>query len=220
MLERISIILLLNILFFLKTLGYKYSSDDIPVHQRTPKDLKFWKKTYLQLEGSIRVTPIQDHFITTMIHAFTAAFVYTAFGANDISFLAAVLFSVNPINNQGSVWIAGRGYALPTLFMLAALTLPLISPIFLLLAGYYNIGFFSMILLAGSPHWYIALFIPVVWWFHHKRILFFVKDKVSKEMFVEDKKIKPEKLILAIKTFCQLRTLSIIHSYRVQPETR
>jgi hypothetical protein len=198
--EKISTILLVNLLFYLKTFNYLYSSDDIPASQR-PKDPNKWKHWFLVLEGNARSNPLYDHIITTTIHALVCVGIYVGFGANNISFLAALLFSVNPINNQGAVWIAGRGYALASLGLVWALAIPVVGPLFLVIATYYNAGFIAPLALLGSPHPFLLLFMPLIWWFHWKNFSKNVLARVDNEMFEEDKKIRPRKIILALKTF-------------------
>jgi hypothetical protein len=199
--ERILIILLLNFLFYLKALGYKYASDDIAVQRLQKIPDNKWLKLYHQLEGRIRVDPLQDHAITIFIHSLVAVFLYIGFGASDISFLASILFSINPATNQCSVWISGRGYVLPALFILMGLSIPVVGPLFVVLAGYFNLGFIAPLALIGSDKPYLLLALPVMWVLFYKRFFGNVKDKYLKESFAEDKQIKPEKFVLAIKTF-------------------
>jgi len=200
MIEQICIIILLNLLFFAKTIRYKYVSDDIPSFQRKEKHKKL-KRWLLVLEGHLKSNIQMDHFITTVLHALVCVFVYIGFGANHISFLAAMLFAFNPINNQGSVWISGRGYVLSALGMTMALSIPYIGVIFLILATYSNAGFLAPIALIGSDYSWMLLVMPFIWAIHFKRFRNNVAAKIKIEMFAEDKKIHPKKLLLAIKTF-------------------
>ena len=77
--EKISIILLLNILFYAKTIKYSYVSDDILSSQR-PKEKNWWKQAYLVLEGHLKVTPEVDHAITIAFHSFVCVGLYLGFG--------------------------------------------------------------------------------------------------------------------------------------------
>jgi len=210
MVEKIAFILLFNIIFYAKTLTYKYSSDDIAVSLRKP----FWKnelhKRFLQLEGSIRVNPQEDHALTTLLHAIASALVYTAFGADDTSFLAAILFSVNPITNQGSVWISGRGYVLSTIGMLLALSVPVLSLPALIVATYSNAGFVMPLVLLGSATPWAFLFAPIAWLVNGFNFKKNVAHKMQMEMVDEDKKVSFNKLILIVKTFGFYLTNTII----------
>lgn len=209
MFEKIATIALLNILFYAKTICYKYSSDDLPVYHAPPKyKNKLWKIIYW-LEGRLRHHPEWDHFLTLIIHTLVCIFIYLGFGANNVSFMAALLFSLNPANNQASVWISGRSYALAALGMTGAMAFPYLSIFFLALATYYNPGFFAPIAFIGSHQWFL-LIVPFVWAIHYKRFSANVKYKMQKEMFTEDKAIKPEKLVVAIKTFGFYTALALV----------
>lgn len=200
MFEKICIIALLNLVFYFKTLTYKYVSDDIPASQRKESHPK-WKYWLLVLEGHLRSTPQIDHFITTIIHTAVCIFIYLGFGANDISFMASILYSLNPINNQGCVWISGRGYALSALGLTMALSFPYLGIIALLIATYSNAGFFAPLCLIGSKYpWLVLMAIPG-WFIWGRNFVKNVKQKISQEMYYEDKQIKIEKLVVAIKTF-------------------
>ena len=201
MIERICWILLLNLCFFFKTLKYKYTSDDIPV-QQLHKDRKYrnWLEyRFLQVRGDIRTSPQKNHALTTILHSLLAMFIYLAFGATDISFIAALLFSFNPINNQGSVWISGRGYVLPPLFILITMTFPVLAPLTVGAAMYFNLGF---VLVNMLPLWSMSFlpFIIIYAVFLRKKMHHDVKQKADFEMFDEDKKVHPRKLILTLKT--------------------
>lgn len=199
MFERICWILLANLIFFSKTLGFKYVSDDIPAKERG-KDPNRFRHWMLVLEGHLRSSEQIDHAITTLIHAIVCVFIYIGFGANDISFLAAFLFAFNPANNQASVWIAGRSYALSALGMVGSFAIPNFAVPMILLATYYNPGYFGALITAIAQPINLMV-LPVCWLVHKDRILGNVKRKIDMEMFHEDKQIKPQKLILFTKTF-------------------
>lgn len=215
MFERICIILAINLIFYYKTIKYNYVSDDIISAQRTPEKNPllhyFWviegklkSVSYKKMEQGISKyhLPEVDHVITIILHALVSVGIYLAFGSTTISFIAALLFSVNHINNQGAVWISGRGYVLSALGIVWALALPLeLGGLMLLGATYSNAGFFLPVILIGSNHPYLFIFVPFCWWFHMKRFGVNVKQKMDMELFTEDKHIHPKKLILAIKTF-------------------
>lgn len=209
MFEKICVILLSNFLFYFKTLGYKYCSDDIPSSQR-PKEQNKLRQMYFVLEGHLKSTTLNDHALTMFLHALVCVGIYLGFGRNDISFMAALLFTFNPANNQGSVWISGRGYVLSALGMVWSLSIPFLAPLFLLICTYSNAGFLAPISFIGSSHWWFVFIIPFVWAFHWKNFSKNVKNKMEKEMYTEDKAIKIEKFILAIKTFGFYTVLALI----------
>ena len=188
-------------LFYLKTINYKYVSDDVQSFQR-PKEKNKWIHAFWVFEGKLKSSPKIDHAITMCLHILVCVGIYLGFGGNDISFIAALLFSFNPINNQGAIWISGRGYVLSALGMVWALALPMeMGGLMLLGATYSNAGFIMPIVLIGSNHPYLLIFMPLVWMYHFGRFKANVTHKISMEMFDEDKKVHPKKLILATKTF-------------------
>ena len=201
MFEKICIILLANLIFYCKTIKYGYCSDDIPSSQR-PKDKNKWLHAFWTLEGNQKSTPEIDHAITMLLHTLVCIGIYLGFGHNGVSFLASLLFAFNPINNQGAVWISGRGYVLSALGMVWALALPMeMGGLMLLGATYSNAGFLMPVVLIGSSHPFLLIFMPLVWLYHWKFFKKNVGDKMKMEVFTEDKHIHPKKFILALKTF-------------------
>ena len=201
MMEKIYILILAQLVFFAKSITYKYVSDDIPVWQESKKKkFGFFKKAFLMVEGSIRTNQQSDHFLTTVIHCTASVLVYLAFGANDVSYVAAWLFAFNPINNQASVWISGRTYALTTVCLLAAFAFPIIAPLMVILAMHYPVGVCMASIVAFiSP--YMLISVGIGFLIYRKRFLGLIKNKVKKEMFAEDKKIQWIKSVYVVKTF-------------------
>lgn len=206
---KVCIILLCNLIFYFKTLGFKYVSDDIPISQLKPVYKNKWHKRYLQFIGSVRISPQQDHAVTMFIHAFICVLIYLNLGANNISFLAALLFTFNPANNQGSIWISGRGYTIPTLLLLVSLSVPILSPFLLYACSSFTAGYLAPLALLGSKYAYILLVMPVIWFLHRKKFKKAVLAKLNSETFEEDK-LSPKKIILAIKTFGFYLSLCIV----------
>ena len=209
MLERICIILVVNLIFYFKTLRYNYVSDDIPIFQTSQKELKEKplktlrdkvRLRWQQVIGSNRVNQMQDHAITMVIHAIICVFIYLAFGRNDISFLAGLLFTFNPMNNQCSIWISGRGYTLPALLILIALTFPLTAPLALFCCASFTIGYLAPLVLLGGSGWLLLAVMPFIWAYHWKHFKGAVGSKVKGETVPEDTEFRPRKLILATKT--------------------
>lgn len=201
MIERVAIILLVNLLFFSKTITYGYCSDDLTSFRNPVKFRNKWEKFFLQLNGALKIDQQMDHFITIVIHALTCVFIYISFGASDTSFLASLLFCFNPVNNQGSVWMSGRGYVVPTLMLLMAMVVPYLSVVFFTVSAFYNIGYIMPLILLGSGVWWCVLTLPIAWLIHFKQFKGNVNAKMKQEMFDDDKTFKPRKIILAIKTY-------------------
>jgi len=201
MFEKVCIILLANILFYLKTIKYGYVSDDNPSYQRN-RPINVWKYAFWVFEGKLKSKPEIDHALTLFLHTLVCVGIYLGFGSNSISFIASLLFAFNPINNQGAVWISGRNYVLASLGMVWALALPMeMGGLMLLGATYTNSGFIMPLCLFGSSRPELLIFAPLVWMYNFGRFSYNVTQKAKIEVFTEDAKIHPKKIILAIKTF-------------------
>lgn len=202
MIERIGIIIVVNLVMFFRTLRLSYVSDDIPVRKTAPKPKNFLNKLWLQLNGNGHYEEEEAHFITTLLHTLVCVFIYLGLGRNDISFLASILFCVNPRNNQGSIWISGRrGYVIPTLLLMVSATIPYLAPLALIGSTRMATAFIAPLGFLGSSHWWLVLFMPVIWFINIKNFRKQVKGKVSTEANEGDVIFSPKKLIIAVKTF-------------------
>jgi len=210
MIFNIITILAVNVLVYAKTLKLGYVSDDLPTFQNPPIMKNKREKIFRWVLAQYKSCPKYDHLLTLSIHALISAFIYLAFGSNDISFIAALLFACNPANNQVSIWISGRGYALTALLLLVSMAIPYIAPGTLLMIGYFNIGYLAPLVLAGSNQYYLLVMLPIIWWIWRKKFKKDVLLKLNVEAVVEDAKIHPKKLILAIKTMGFYMALSLI----------
>lgn len=200
-LVKILIIITATFALYWRSLKYKYVSDDIPVYKNPPKFKNAWHKRLLQFLGSAKIKPKEDRLITIGIHSLICVMIFLAFGRNDISFLAALLFAFNPTNNQGSIWISGRGYTLPALALVSAVAFPILAPWLLLFCSWFTAGFFAPVALLGSKYWFLLFLLPIIWGVHYMKFKTAVKSKHTSETLAEDKRFHIGKIILAIKTF-------------------
>ena len=201
--EIISIILF-NLLFYSRCLFFGRVSDD-----RLPKDHKriapknFLHNLWLGFKWHTQTSDKVAHAVNLIIHTLNCILIYFAFGRNNLSFLTALLFAINPVNTQGgAIWLSGRHYALGATFVLLMFLFPLISPIFYFLGLSY--GNFNVLV---SP----LFFLPTKYWFWGLLFLggFIFKRKIIKTQIAGKevtatpvmKEIKPYKLILFFKTF-------------------
>lgn len=199
MFSKIIIILSVNVLLYARTLRFGYVSDDLPSENRrtTHKQGKYERVWQSATSGK----PKLDHAISLAVHAFCCVFIYTGLGANDISFMAALLFSANPVNNQGAIWISGRNYAWGGLLMMLSMTCPFSAPFAMIGATVSSIAYFAPIGFIGSQSWYLVLFLPIVWILKYKVLRDEVKGRRGNEAVTFDKKFGWEKIIIAIKTY-------------------
>lgn len=220
-LNNVAWIIVVNLALYLKTLSFKFVSDDFSAWRNPPVPKNAWHKLWLQATGQMKIyskaikfvfsnkklymaivrTEEMEHLYTLFIHIAICVSIYFAFGTSQVSFIAAMLYSVNPMNNQGTIWPSGRGYALPILFLLLAMIIPILSPLFLFSGAWYTAGFLSSLSLIGSTKWYLLASMPLVWYLHSRKFTKAVGNKRNMECYDEDRIIHPKKLILGVKTF-------------------
>jgi len=200
--ERIGIIVVVSLIMFFRTLRLGFVSDDIPAAKHNIKPNNVFQRVWWQLEGRKHFGKEEAHAYTLVLHTLTCVFIYLGLGKSDISFLAALLFCVNPRNNQASIWISGRrNYLIPTCLLMAAAAIPLVSPFALFLTTTMATAFVAPIGFLGSPNWWFVLFMPVIWYINIKKFRQQVGGKISVESAEGDKILSLNKLVLAIKTY-------------------
>ena len=221
MTEAILIIVAVNLALYLKTLRYKFVSDDFTVWRNPPVAKNAWHKAWLRFTGAAKyLTPAVrflfvnkklfiavvkteevEHLLALLIHIAIGVSIYFAFGPSEVSFVAALLYSVNPVNNQATIWPAGRGYALPILCLMLAMAVPIISPLTLYFCSWYTIGFLAPLALVGSKAWYVLASMPIIWFIHSRKYRKAINLKSSMETFDEDKKFDLNKVTVFLKTY-------------------
>lgn len=72
--------------------------------------------TLYRVGGKVNIR--NEHILSTVIHTINTVLVYVAFGMNDVAMVTAVLYAVNPVGLQTSVWLNGRRYAMAVMMML------------------------------------------------------------------------------------------------------
>jgi len=205
----IQIILLLisvNLLFYYCTTEFAGICDDIPVfNQNVEVPKNKWMYFWYHLHGRKYVSWKLAHWQTLSIHTLNCILIYFAFGRNNISALAALLFAVNPVNNQCSIWISGKGYSMNLTCALLMWIFPLASPIIYIYGAYFNgasILLFPLMFLF-TKHWYLALML--LWGIQRERGRVFNKtdpaSKFNTETNAELLSLKPHKFIIALKTY-------------------
>lgn len=202
----IILIVLVNLLFYIRTTSYQGICDDIPVFNSgnpIPKGSK-WMYFWYHLQGRKYVSWKLAHWQVLTVHTMNCILIYLAFGRSYYSALAALLFSINPVNNQCSIWISGKGYAQNTLCALLVWMFPYFSLIPYLYGTYFcgpSLLLFPLVFLF-TPYWYLSGLVLIGLLREHPRV-FNKKDPASKfnmESNDELKKIAPRKIIIMFKT--------------------
>lgn len=140
-----------------------------------------------------------EHAFTIFLHTTICVLIYLAFGSNSISYGAALLYAVNPINNQTSIWLNGRRYAINIILVLLMILLKPWGMILYPLTFIFQVtAIFSPIL---SGNWWsflpVILVTPLFW----KKISVTVKVRASAITNGEMLNFNPRRIIVIIKSF-------------------
>lgn len=212
----IALIILVNLLFYLRTTSYAGVCDDIPVFNSgvpIPPNSP-WTYFWYHLQGRKYTSWKLAHWQTLVVHIINCCLIYIAFGRTTTSAIGALLFSVNPVNNQCSIWISGKGYAQNTLCALLMWIFPLFSVIPYLYGSYFcgqSIILFPLVFLF-TKYWWMSGLVLLGLYREYGRI-FDKKNPGSKfntESNPELRAIAPRKFIVMFKSLGYYFVNSII----------
>jgi hypothetical protein len=139
---------------YARTINYQYIIDDHE-HVKTEKTENKRRMVWEHFYG-IKITNLKlAHLFSILVHCVVSCFVYLVFGKNNTSFIAALLFALNPVNNQCSVWLSGRVYATATMFILFGYAFIPLMPVMYALSNWWSISalFTPLMFLKLQPHW-------------------------------------------------------------------
>lgn len=152
-------------------------------------------KTEATKRNSIR----KDHTLTLFLHTVICCLIYEVLGHNNISFWAAILYAVNPINHQTAIWSNGRRYALNIILVLIMLWLP--KPFGLLAWVCTPILHLTAVFAPLMMGWKYALVIPlaglIAWYWQWQDYKMRLSTQKTKEML----KFTAKRIIPSIKLF-------------------
>ena len=216
----IVLIVLVNLLFYMRTLNYAGICDDIPVFNTgvpIPPNSP-WAYFWYHLQGRKYTSWKLAHWQVIGVHTLNCLMIYWGFGHNMVSAMAALLYSVNPVGNQCSMWISGKGYAQNTTCALLMWLFPYFSIIPYLYGTYFcgaSLLLFPLVFLF-TKHWYMAGLVGLGVWREHKRIFNTANpgSKFNTESNPELRAIKPRKLIVMFKTL-GYHTINLITARRI-----
>jgi len=161
MIQSLLFILGVNLLMYARSVNYDYQIDDFDVSRRPIIAKNKLQFLWQHLIG-IKYTNIKfAHLLTMAIHIIVCMLVYLVFGRNNISFLTALLFSINPVNNQVSLWLSGRTFGMATLLILLSMLYLPLMPILYPLGLCMTLGILvaPLLFIIKQPHWGVLLLI-------------------------------------------------------------
>lgn len=170
-------------------------------YKKNKKTLKgFMSMIYMSLYGSgIFQNPVKEHIFNGLLHFTNAALMYKATG----SFLASVLYMINPVNNQTALWLNGRRYAVCVFCCLLAWNFKeFMIPIFVFSSWIHISGVMLPVMFLFTEYWWmpviaLAVAMPIAWPRFKSR---YDRRKADFSENNELQKLKPQKIILVIKS--------------------
>lgn len=218
------LIVLVVLIFYARTIGYSLVVDDIAWYGRLQKKpLKFGFKNIVSYVrgklyggGTFGLNTYRDHAFTTILHAVTCCLIYAVFSFSNITdfgfltdhrfftdpgFWAALLYAVNPYNNQTSIWLNGRRYQVVVILCLLALLFkPWGLGLWLLTPMFQLTGFFLPVLWYDVSPWLMfGSLVPVV--LMHRRIRASYEIRRSQMHNTDQTTWHVGRLVVAIKSF-------------------
>lgn len=213
----ILLIIAFNLIVFFRTLRFTVITDDIKwytikqhgwppfkhyrwrIHQLVA-DRLYGACTFLNIKWHFNTNVEIDHLVSIVIHTLICVLLYIATG----SLLGALLYSCNPMNNQTSMWLNGRRYAVNIALVLLSLIAWQHHLWYLALPLWGYTGFFHYTaafapVLWGNA-WLLLLSIPFMVIYRHEimsKIVGRLKTLRSKELLI----IFPRRIIVVIKTY-------------------
>lgn len=193
-------IILLNFIVYFRTLRYDVVIDD-NCRKYHVKDLpksyfkRIFRLTRYSGYGGIPI-PL-DHLLTILLHTTTCVAIYFCLGSNTLSFITALLFSVHPVNNQVSIWLNGKRFAVTTILILLAWGFKPYGLIFYFISPIWHYAGLPLILLY-TEYWWIwcILIVPIIF---HRKIINKIGSRWERIPAGEIKRIRPRKLVLLVK---------------------
>lgn len=216
---EILIIIALNLLLYSRTYKFLLVADDMAWYLKNKKGWLKWSEIknihhlrmflFDRFYGGHTFGPNVkfDHIFTTFLHTLICVLIYLAFGHNQVSFWAAILYSCNPLNNQTSIWLNGRRYAMNIIFVLGIVLASQLPHGYVYAGLLYFLTIFFQVTAVFAPvlllyKWpLLGLLIPAIIAFKWK----YLKDKLQDRFnrIKDDDRIKftPKRGILIVKVY-------------------
>ncbi len=220
--SEVAWLIVVNLALYFKTLRHKFVSDDFSVFHNPPAFKNGWHKAWLRFTGqgkwgektltffkeenkwkfAVVNTAEFEHLLALIIHICICVTYYFAFGANQVSFVAALLYAVNPANNQATIWPGGRGYALPILSLLLSMAIPILSPVLMYFCTWYTIGYWAPLTMLAFPgYWWLFGVSLIGLVINGRKVKRALTNKAKMESYTHDKTYDLSKVVVYIKTF-------------------
>ncbi len=188
---------------FYRSLKYGIVVDDIANRKRLEHNAEYYRRHILSsirfaFNGEFPVKSIfLDHCLTLGLHTIVCCLIYGIFD----NLAASLLFAVNVGNNQVSLWLNGKRYAVNAILCLIAFSIGSWGVVFWLLTAMFQVSAVSfpfVMLLAGSG--FYILMIPLLFIFGNKHLTEWIKSKKETCKVKAFIKWDDRKIVLFLKT--------------------
>ncbi len=215
--EIISIIAL-NLLLYYRTIRFYLVADDLAWFLKQPtlwkfkhinslRSLTIWIKQRLYGGFTFGQNVKLEHCITTLLHTVISVLIYIAFGSDQVSLCAAILYACNPLNNQTSVWLNGRRYQMNIILVLGMIMCLGVKygwlyagALYCLTPMFHITAVFAPILLLWKYPWILLAVIAVVA-FKFEDFVYAIKERYKKIPDADHREFTPQRLIIVTKVY-------------------
>lgn len=199
-----------SLLMFHRTLKYGYVMDDTDAvgrHNQRVSEKKYvnnlWRDLWDEARGNYYMNSKREHAISLSLHTLNCCLIYLLFGHSNVALLAALLFCINPANNEGAVWLSAKSYSLTTTIVLVGLLVPFVFPFLYPLTYFWSANAILspiIFVLKDIRFLPLLLLLPIYAYILRGRVVPVVKERynICPEHM---KKIDHKKLIIALKTY-------------------
>ncbi len=180
--QKILILIVVNLIVYFRCINYEWIIDDQLVPKGKGKNIFH---TFLLQLHALKYSNYQiEHLQRILVHTINCVLIYFVFGQSDISFMAALLFSVNAGNSQSVCWLNGVGYSMSAMCVLLMAIWPAWSfmPYFYSMFWHVTAVFAPLLFLMKVPHYpivYILIFPLLGWLINWKIPLFKAQENAT-----------------------------------------
>ncbi len=206
---QVLIIICVCVVMYYRTIGYGYVIDDINMVLGKSSGNKWRDFWWGEVRGYYLFNSKREHSIILIIHTLNCILIYLALGTSAVSFLSALLFAVNPSNNQSAVWLSGRGYLYSTTIILLGMWLLPLFPFFYICTYWWaSSTILTPLLFLFYPPSIYVLLLPMGMYLFRKNVRMVLNNRI-KEATPLMKQLDWGKVVVAIKCYTYYFLLSL-----------
>jgi hypothetical protein len=150
--------------------------------------------------GTFGINTIIDHAFTTSLHALTCVLIYALF-KGQVGFWTAMLYAINPINNQTSIWLNGRRYQIVIILCLLALLFKPFGIVLYLITPLFQVTGLFLPILFVDISWLFLLIPPSIIAIKYKSFKNHYEEIIRKLHNKDQKELRPKRLKIVIKSY-------------------